>query len=384
MTAIVCTNCRNPYPEKGVPYRCSSCGGIFDYQAPLTFDPSRVNQELPGIWRYRNSFGLQDEAPATSLGEGQTPLIWGKAFGRQVAFKCEFQNPTGSFKDRGSAVLTSFLCSRGVTRLVEDSSGNAGASLAAYAARANIAARIFVPDVASGPKRAQIEAYGAEVVRIMGPRSNAAEAVRRAVDPEDDARDARAAVEGQAEANQVLPTYASHAYLPFNLPGYATLAYELYEQLSGAPGVVMLPVGQGGLLLGIGRGFIALQHAGLIDKVPMLIGVQARACAPLWAVASYGAAGLGWVAEADTLAEGIRVAKPVRGDEVLQMVTSVGGTFLAVDEEEILPGRHALARHGFYVEPTSAVVWGALSQAAGDIPEPLVVVLTGSGLKSMH
>ena len=173
--------------------------------------------------------------PVLSLGEGNTPLISATAFGRDVYFKCEYANPSGSFKDRGSATLSPSCYSRGVSEAIEDSSGNAGASFAAYAARAGIKARVYVPEDASGPKRKQIEFYGAELVAVPGPRSNAAEAARRA-----------------AEGGMV---YASHAYLPFNLPGYATCAYEIVEQLGQAPGAVILPAGQGGLLLGMGRGF---------------------------------------------------------------------------------------------------------------------------------
>jgi threonine synthase len=297
-------------------------------------------------------------------------------------FKCEYQNPTGSFKDRGTATLTSFLVARKVHSAVEDSSGNAGSSFAAYSARAGIKAKIFVPDSASGPKRTQIEAYGAEVVRIMGARVNAAEAVRRAVEPSSGVlKPAPRLAEGEAKPEQ-RPVYASHAHMPFMLPGYATLAYELYAELGTVPGTVIMPVGQGGLLLGVGRGFEALRAAGLTTSVPKLIGVQARACAPLWAVSAYGTAGLSWTVDAETMAEGIRITHPIRGDAVLQIVKSSSGAFLAVDEEEILPGSRALARRGFYVEPTSAVVYGAISQIAGRVPDPLVVVLTGAGLKS--
>jgi len=176
---------------------------------------------------------------------------------------------------------------------------------------------------------------------------------------------------------------ASHAYLPFNLPGYATLAYELVEQLGEAPGSLILPVGQGGLLLGAWRGFTALKQSGVIDRIPILVGVQARQCAPLWAISRYGLAGAGWIAEGPTLAEGIRVVHPLRGDAVLQAVAESGGHFLAVDEAQISTGREALARLGFFVEPTSAVVWDALTQSAGILPDPLVVVLTGSGFKSV-
>ncbi len=365
---VLCTNCRRPYPEEGLPHRCPTCGGIFDYAAFPAYDPATITaaresarRGCGGIWRFRSAFGLPEEAPPVSLGEGDTPLVWSEAFGRQVALKLEYLNPTGSFKDRGSATLVSFLCSRQAQAAIEDSSGNAGASFAAYAARAGIRARVFVPASASGPKRRQIEAAGAEVTAVPGPRSNAAEAARRA-----------------ASAGAV---YASHAALPFNLPGYATLAYELFEQLGGAPGTVVCPVGQGGLILGIARGFYELQKAGAIAAGPALIGVQARACAPLWAVSSYGAEGQAWVTEGETLAEGVRVRYPLRGDAVLQAVEGSGGRFVAVDEEEILPGRDQFSRRGFYVEATSAIAWNGLGQVIGSVPEPIVVVLTGSGLK---
>jgi len=336
---------------------------LYDFSSPFLLDPNRIDRSLPGLWRYRHCLGLPEEAPQVTLGEGQTPLIWSEAFGQQVSFKLEYQNPTGSFKDRGSAPLVSFLCARGVEEAVEDSSGNAGASFAAYAARAGLRARIYIPNYASGPKRAQIEAYGAEIVRILGPRSYTAEAVQRA-----------------ADAGAI---YASHTYLPHGLAGYATIAYELYDQMGAAPGTVIAPAGQGNLLLAVGRGFQALLQAGLIETMPRLVGVQARACAPLWAVFQYGSAGLSWVTEGDTLAEGVRIKHPLRGDALLRLVTESQGGFVAVDEENILPGRDELARRGLYVEPTSAIVWSALSQVVENLPGPFTVVLTGSGFKAV-
>jgi threonine synthase len=360
---FICTNCHQPYPEKGTPYRCKACGGVYDLEGSLHFDARLVENEQPGIWRYRNLFGLPDSAPVISLGEGNTPLVWGKVAGQEAAFKCEFLNPSGSFKDRGSATLVSFLRSRGVSEAVEDSSGNAGASFAAYAARGGIRSKVFVPETASGPKRSQIAAYGAEVIPVPGPRTNAAEAVRR-----------------EAEAGAI---YASHAYLPFNTPGYATLAYELAEQLGDRAFSVVIPTGQGGLLLGVWRGFEALIKAGMMQQMPKLVGVQAHSCAPLWALSAYGPAGLQWVSEGQTMAEGIRVRYPVRGDAVVRAVEASGGMFVAVDEEDILFGRDELARQGFYVENTSAVVWKAIQMVKGKVPDPIVAVLTGSGLKNV-
>jgi threonine synthase len=359
---ISCTNCGRSYPVDGVPYCCPECGGLYDFRAAPKFDLAAVDSSQPGIWRYRHAFGLPEQVAPISLGEGDTPLVWAQAFGRQVAFKCEYLNPSGSFKDRGSALIAAWLKAHGVTEAVEDSSGNAGASFAAYAAGAGIKARIFVPASAAGPKRRQIEAYGAELVPIPGSRSDVTEAVK--------------------EAAQRGGAYASHANLPFNLPGYATVAYEVFEQLGKQmPGGVVVPAGQGGLLLGLARGFGILRVANDLDGGPEIIGVQARACAPLWAMFTAGGEGLGFVAENPTLAEGVRVRYPLRGDAVLAAVRNSGGTMCAVDEEEILPGRDALAHLGLYVEPTSAIVWSALAQTLYQLPDPIVVILTGAGLK---
>jgi threonine synthase len=360
---FVCSNCRRPYPQGDFVYRCPECGGLYEFSSHLRYvSESGVTASTRSLNRYRGSFPLPDGAPLVSLGEGGTPLIPVDVLGRIVHFKCEYLNPTGSFKDRGTAVLVSALSAIGATQAVEDSSGNAGASFAAYAARAGIEARVFVPASASGPKISQIEAYGAQTVRVAGPRSAATEAAQR-----------------EAESGAV---YASHAYLPHGLAGMATMAYELVEQLQGPPGAVILPIGQGTLLLGGDLGFKALLHGGLIDRVPRWVGVQARACAPLWSIYTAGAAGMGWVSEGETIAEGIRIIRPLRGDAVLEAVDGSRGLIVAVDEPEILSGRYALSRLGLYVEPTSAVVWPALAATLDELPDPVVVVLTGSGYKT--
>jgi threonine synthase len=335
---IACAKCGLSYPDAGALYKCPTCAGLFDYIEAFNFQPSTYNQ--------------------ISLGEGNTPLIPAKVFGRAVYFKCEYLNPTGSFKDRGTATLISFLASRGVKEAIEDSSGNAGASFAAYAARAGIKARVYIPDSASGPKRKQIEAYGAELIPIAGPRRNASKAAMQAAD------------EGTV--------YASHAYLPFNLQGYAACAHEIREQLGREPGAVILPAGQGGFLLGMARGFEALLSANKIQKMPMMIGVQARACAPLYSLWKNGTME---IQESSTIAEGVRNRESVRAEAVVEITRRSGGRFTSVDEADILAGRDALARLGFYVEPTSALVWRALEESIPLLPDPIVVVLTGSGLK---
>jgi len=360
---IFCTNCDRVYPPDGLPYLCPTCGGLYDFRNPIPLDPGQMDQSQPGIWRYHHTFGLPPNSEPVSLGEGSTPLQWAEVFGRKVAFKCEFLNPSGSFKDRGSAVIAAWLQSRSISEAVEDSSGNAGASFAAYAARAGIKAKVFIPESTSGPKRRQIEAYGAELVPVPGMRTDAAKAVMTVA-------------EGST-------AYASHVYLPFNLPGYATCAYEIFEQLENKmPGSVILPTGQGGLLLGLSRGLDALRIAINQDNtIPKLIGVQARACAPLWAMFTGDAGEAELVTENPTLAEGVKVINPIRGDPVVKALIASNGYLCVVDEDEILPGRDALARFGFYVEPTSAIVWSALEQTIQDLPDPVVVVLTGSGYK---
>jgi threonine synthase len=171
--------------------------------------------------------------------------------------------------------------------------------------------------------------------------------------------------------------------MPQGFPGYATLAFELVEQLGNPPGSVILPVGQGNLYLAIGRGFQMLKHAGMIQHLPKLIGVQALACAPLWAASNPDSPGSGSNQEGETLAEGVRIHSPYRIDALLNLRAVTHGDFIAVAEDDILPGQRELARRGFYVEPTSAIAWGGLMQVLDRLADPVVVVLTGAGLKAV-
>jgi threonine synthase len=259
-------------------------------------------------------------------------------------------------------VLVSWLLAAGIREAVEDSSGNAGASFAAYASRAGIQAKIFIPEYASGPKRAQIEAYGSEVIPVPGPRSKAAEAVLREVK------------QGSV--------YASHAYLPHGTAGIATIAYELVEELGEPPGTVLIPVGHGSLLLGMALGFQALLKCGVISRQPRLIGIQAEACDPLYRAFQAGQEHPSIVSEGKTLAEGVAIANPYHGEIVLSAVRESDGLFLHVAENRIKEGQKMLARLGIYVELTSALVWDGLRQLSASLPAPVVCIITGHGLKS--
>jgi threonine synthase len=334
---------------------------LYDFTEPLVFAPES-GYKNQSIWRYRQTFPIPPDADIVSLGEGNTPLVYYNLLDREIYFKCEHLNPTGSFKDRGTSVLVSALISQGINRAVDDSSGNAGASLAAYAARADLRAQIFIPSYASGPKRSQMEAYGAEIKSIPGPRSAASAAALDAVDAGE--------------------TYASHAYLPHGIAGMATAAFEIVEQLGVSPGSVITPVGQGTMLIGLGRGFQALLDSGVIKNLPHLIGVQAAACAPIWRMYSEGRSSIENLAEGETIAEGIRIKAPHRAKAVLDEIRKSDGFVLAVEENEINAGREDLAIMGLYIEPTSSVVWPALNQIIDKLTGPIVVILTGSGFKS--
>lgn len=362
MNDLYCRDCGTEYPQTDVPAFCPQCGGLFDFRVFPRFQKSLVQSERPGLWRYRSLLELPDHALELYLGEGSTPLVWDRSDGVEVGFKLESLNPTGSYKDRGTAVLVSQLAARGVTAAVEDSSGNAGASFAAYAARAGIKARVFVPDSASGPKLNQIRHYGADLVQVPGPRSEAARAVLKEVK-----HGAR---------------YASHAFLPFGLPGIATIAYELFEQMGERlPGTVIAPAGHGALLLGIARGFASLCLSGYAVDRPYLVGVQAAACAPLAALFLHGPEAMDAAAEGQTLAEGVRVRRPARADALRAEIQPGQGEMAAIGEAEIDFAFHALARRGIYAEPTAALVWAAFEQMKEKLPKPVILIISGLGLK---
>jgi len=329
------------------------------------FDPQAIDPGQPGLWRYQAMLPLSSPGSAITLGEGYTPLIADTWEGLSLHWKLESLNPTGAFKDRGTALVINDIAARGAARVIDDSSGNAGASLAAYAARAGIRARIFVPAHASPAKRAQIAVYGAELVPVPGPRIEATRAA-----------------EAEAAAGAV---YASHVWHPLTLVGMATIAWEIWEQLGRrAPDWFVTPVGQGTLLLGAWRGFQALADAGLIDRLPRLVAAQAERCAPLASAMAANRDEANPVPSQPTVAEGIAIVRPVRSRALLQALRESQGLVLTASEEEIAAAQERLAHKGIYVEPTSATAVAVLDSLRPHIAseEIVVVTLTGSGLKS--
>jgi threonine synthase len=284
---------------------------------------------------------------------------------RRVFFKAEYQNPSGSFKDRGVEAMVSALRQLGATRVVEDSSGNAGASMAAFAARAGLQAEIYAPETASAVKLAQIELYGAQVKLIPGPRENSTRAVLEAV-------------QGGA-------VYASHAWNPAYLLGQQTAAWEVWEQLGRrVPHWWVVPSGQGGHLLGVWLGFQRLMQSGLIDRLPRMVVAQSEAVAPLAEAIQTQKLKIEPVKGGKkTIAEGVVVTSPVRSTHILAEARKHGWLGVIVPEEEILPARQTLAHTGLFVEPTSALAVAALPLlSTHSRPDDIIVVsLTGSGLK---
>ena len=362
---FVCTGCGQSYAIDTRDW-CCACGGLLDFAHRAPFDAAQVDANISGLWRYRAMLPLESEWEPVTLGEGNTPVVPIEWRGQRLLLKMETAAPTGCFKDRGAAVLATALRGLGIDRVVEDSSGNAGASLAAYAGRAGIHCEVCIPASASSAKLAQIEAYGAEVIEIRGKREYAALAAWAA------------AAHGAY--------YASHVYSPYFLAGTETLAYELWEQLGhNAPDALLMPAGNGSLLLGAYAGFARLHQAGLIADVPRLFAVQTAACAPLFDAYRSGRDEIEPATVGETAASGIAIGRPARGSQILQAVRATGGAVLCVTEEKIGQTYHELAYQGFYVEKSAAVAVAAVEELGqllgGSYPETLVVPLTGHGLK---
>jgi threonine synthase len=350
MLTLTCDRCGHETTADAQTWRCPSCQGPLSWHGPAAFSRADIESDVPSLWRYLATLPVSADQ-ALSLGESITPLVDATLADVPVKFKLDYLLPTGSFKDRGAAVLLSFLRSVGVERAIEDSSGNAAAAIAAYAARAGIACTIFAPAHASAGKLVQTQAYGATVKRITGSRDDVA----------------HAAIAAAAEPGA---TYASHNWHPFFIEGVKTWALEVWEQLgSRAPDNVIVPVGSGSILLGAWRAFSQLRAAGEIDQMPRLFGAQAVACAPIHSALTEGLDDAAPVERQPTVAEGIVITHPVRSRGLLAALRASNGGSAAIPEAEITTALRHLASQGLYTEPTSAVAAAAARQllAAGTI-----------------
>ncbi len=323
------------------------------------------------LWRWRAALepalaDLEHAPQELTLGEGPVPLerLALPGLGPGVFALRDDLQPTGSWKDRGSALLMAALAAGGFEYLVEDSSGNAGLSLARYAAAAGLALTVYVPEAATVLKKDLIRGAGATLVEVPGPRDRATAAVREAV--------ARGA------------TYASHAAQALHPLGAGAAAFDIALALGRVPQAIVLPLGQGGYLAGLAQGFRALARAGH-GPLPALVGVQSAACAPLAAAFAARADDAGrWTTPYAGLAEGVLCPVPGRAREALAAVRESGGTIPAVDDLALDRALRLLWREGFRVEPTSAlpVAWllGDGRRALEGVDD-VVVILTGHGVR---
>lgn len=351
------------FPTETALWRAPDDGGYLNLSPGEGLTRDAIDAGERSLWRYRAAIRLPKGA-VRSLGEGWTPLVPAEWAGRPVRMKCEHLMPSGSFKDRGTAVMLNYLRQAGVEAILEDSSGNAGASIATYAAVLGLVCRIMVPASAPEAKKVQIRAMGADVAAVAGSRQDVADA-------------ALAAAETMF--------YASHNWQPHFLEGTKTLAFEIWEQLGfRVPARIVVPLGYGSNVIGLHLGFAELMAAGAIDRLPRIVAVQAANCAVFHAARRAGGLPVR-ITPQPTVADGIACQKPVRLAEVLAAVEETGGAILAVDEEEIAVALRGLCAAGFFVEPTSATVGAALTRLAreGIAEGETVAVLTGHGLKAV-
>ena len=347
-----CTACSRDHSPDIRTLACVGCS------APLIVAYSSESQPTLGI-------------PPVSLGEGHTPVVplsnIAESLGlRSLYAKLEFTSPTGSFKDRGTSVMLAAARHFGVDEIVEDSSGNAGASVAAYSARCGIKAHIFAPDSAPRAKLDQVKVYGAETHQIPGPREAAADAAL-----------------AFCEENSLV--YASHNLSPYFLEGTKTFAHELPTDFPDSlPHHIVMPVGNGSLFLGTWIGLQELRLRGAIDSLPKLHAVQADTVTPI--VAAFRSQPWSPDPTKRTIAGGISVAAPPRLQHVLGVLGECDGHAIAVPDSEIKAWQSRLARtEGLFCEPTSAAALAGLAKliesgVIGD-NEPVLVPITGSGLK---
>lgn len=350
----VCARCGGTWELGSLRWKCH-CGGLLDLVGPVA-DPLVGRPDPPaGPYLERYRAALPPGGAGVDLGALVTPAV---ELSPGVWVKADYEQPTGSFKDRGAAVMVGVAASFGVRSVLLDSSGNAGRAVAACAARAGLQCAVYLPAGTGAAKVAAISELGATVVEVPGGRPDAAAAA------------AAAASEPGAAF------YASHVYQPAFHHGVKTLAFELFEQVAGVEdGTVVVPAGNGTLVLGLWLGFAALLAAGRARRCPAILAVQADRCAPL--VGPGGVSG-----DTATAATGIAIADPPRGAQIRGAALASGGGVIAVTEDAIGSAVSDLHGRGFPVGSTGAVAWAALRSGREGAygtgrAGPVVAVLTG-------
>ncbi len=351
---VRCRQCGKIFGKEYKLFKCS-CGGVLEVLIDIMNSKWSVGKDAEGIFRYSSL--LPDLPQQISLGEGKTPILAKSSDGLTFYFKLEYLNPTGSFKDRGSAIAVSKAVELGVSEVLEDSSGNTGISISAYAARAGIKARIYVPSDIPLGKYLLIKSFGAEVVRA-GTRD---EASRKVLSDLSD--------EGY---------YIGHTWNPYFIEGTKTFAYEVYEVLKSVD-YVITPVASGTLLLGVWKGFNELVELGLTSSTPKLVGVQACGYDSLNNYLSNVITTE--CVEPTSLADAIRLTNAPRLPYIADAIRRSEGFLAVVNDELIIKALKELYGMGLAVEPTSAAAYAAFKLVRKELSGKVLIPLTGSGLK---
>jgi len=318
--------------------------------------------------RFAPFLPLTTSTPSLSLGEGGTPLVHARNLGRALGcpnlyLKLEGSNPTGSFKDRGMVVAVAKALEDGARAIICASTGNTSASAAAYGASAGLEVVVVLPQgkIAAG-KLLQAQVAGARVLAIEGGFDEALALVRELTETPDPDH----------------PVTLVNSVNPYRLQGQKTAAFEVCEDLGGAPDYLAIPVGNAGNISAYWLGFTDYRTAGIVDTVPVMLGFQAAGAAPLVLGRS--------VSHPETIATAIRIGMPASGDKALRARDESGGRIEAVTDEQILAAYRDLARmEGIFCEPASAAsvagVRMLVAEGGIDPGATIVCVLTGHGLK---
>ena len=384
MKQVVCLRCMicgREYDPKEASYTCSSCGpeGILDviyeyHRIARRFTKAKLsaNRDL-SIWRYLDLLPLRPQTPRPPLKVGWTPLYPSGRLGRDLGcphlfIKDDGRNPTGSFKDRASALGVAKALELGQRVITCASTGNAASSLAGISASVGLRTIIFVPRNAPKAKVAQLLIYGAQVFSVRGTYDEAFDLC--------------------LEAGREFGWYSRNtAYNPFLSEGKKTAALEICEQLGWqAPDMVFVSVGDGCIIGGLWKGFHDLCQLGFIDRQPRLVGVQAEGCQPL--KRAFEADQPVKTVSPRTIADSIAVGHPRDALKALRAVRESDGFMVAVSDEEILEAMGLLAREtGVFGEPAGVAGFAGLRKALSDgrvkAHQRVVVVVTGSGLKDV-
>ncbi len=320
---------------------------------------------LPGvIERYREFLEVTDATPSVSLGEGSTPLVRSRSIGDAVGcknlyFKLEGCNPTGSFKDRGMVMAIAKALEAGRTRIICASTGNTSASAAAYGARYQLETLVLVPagEIALG-KLAQAMAYGARILAVNGSFDQALSAVRGIV--------------------ELIDIELVNSVNPYRIQGQKTGAFEIVDELGEVPDFLCIPVGNAGNITAYWKGFTEYQSKGRAESTPRMMGFQAAGAAPIVLREP--------VVRPETIATAIRIGNPASWEQAEAARDESKGMIDMVDDNEIVDAYLRLAREeGIFCEPASAAsVAGLLKlpELGVDVSgKTIVCILTGNGLK---